>query len=52
MCEGGKLLSGINSMYIYSLACVKVKGVTGSVLGSIVARDSGVSCPHGFSMYI
>ena len=24
---GGKLLDGIKSMYVYSLACVRVKGV-------------------------
>ena len=32
---GGKLLNGINSIYVNSLACVRVKGCE-SVLGSIV----------------
>ena len=32
----GKLLRGIKSMRIYSLACVRVKGVRVSVSGSIV----------------
>ena len=35
---GGKLLSGIKSMYVDSSACVRVKW--------------GVSCPLGCSMYI
>ena len=38
---GGKLLCGIKSMYVDSLACVKVKG----------GRVSG-SCLLSFSMYI
>ena len=33
---GGKLLNGIKSIYVSSLACVRVKDVRVSVLGSIV----------------
>ena len=33
---GGKLLNGIKSMYVNSLACVRVKDVRVSVLRSIV----------------
>ena len=32
----GKLLNGIKSMYVNSLACVRVKGYKSDVLGSIV----------------
>ena len=44
---GDELLNGIKSMYVISLACVRV-----SVLGSTVVQDRDVSCPLGSSMYI
>ena len=45
---GGKLLYGIKSRRIDSLACVRATGD----LEQIVGRDRGASCPLGFSMYI
>ena len=45
----GKLLNGIKSMYVKSIACVRVKGVIVSVSGSVVVRDRGVPFPFGFS---
>ena len=49
MCDvGGKLLNGIKSMYVNSLACVRVKG--GGSEGFWI--DSGVTSPFGFSMCI
>ena len=48
MCDvGGKLLSGIENIYIDSLACVRVKGGSG-----LMVLDRSVSCPFAFSMYI
>ena len=44
---GGKLPNGIKSMFVNSLACVRV-----NVLGLIVVWSMGVSCSLGFSMYI
>ena len=45
---GGKLLSGIKSMFVVSLTHFMVKW--GESECSRI--DSGVSCPLGFSMYI
>ena len=48
---GGKLLNGVKSIYVNSLACVKVKRGESEYLGSIVVWDRGVSCPLSSSMY-
>ena len=45
---GDKLLNGIESMYVNSLACVKAQGDESECF----RIDSGVSCPLRFTMYI
>ena len=53
MCDvGGKLLSEIKSMYVDSLACVRVKRVGVSISGNTVVSDRSESCPLGSSMYL
>ena len=48
---GGKLLNGINSMYVNSLAYAEVKVMRVSISGLIVmCYVSYVSCPPGFSV--
>ena len=47
---GGKLLGGIKSMYVDSLACVRVKGGVSEWFRIDMRSDRVLSCPHGFSM--
>ena len=52
---GGKLLSGIKSMYIDSSACVRVKGGESDWFRVDIGVRQGcilISCPLGCSMYI
>ena len=52
VCEvGGKLLNGINSMYVNSLACVKVKRGESACFRTNIG-DRGLSYTLGFTMYI
>ena len=48
---GGKLLNGINSMYVNSLACVKVKRGESACFRTNIG-DRGLSYTLGFTMYI
>ena len=49
---GGKLLNKINSIYVNSLAYVKVKRGERECFRIEVVRNRGVSYPIGFSMYV
>ena len=48
----GKLLSGIKSMYVHSLVCVRVKWGESEWFRIDSGVRKGVTCPLGFSMYI
>ena len=50
--EGGKLLNGIKSVYVNSLACIRVKGCESECFRiDSGERDRCVSCPLGSLMY-
>ena len=49
---GGKQLSGINSMYINSLTCVRLKGGESEASGSIGVRQGCIMSPWLFNVYM
>ena len=49
---GGKLLSGIKSIYVDSLACIRVKRGESGWFKIDSGERRGTLCPLRFSMYI